>query len=401
LEKAEVKTFYCDGCGNLVFFENVKCVNCNRALGFLPSLTDLSALEPAENQLWRAMAPGSKGQLYHSCANGQKYDACNWMIPAQEPNPYCPSCRLNDLVPDLSNTKSRERWKKLEMAKQRILYTILRLGLPTEGNVGPEYLTLRFKFAETIPGSPPVITGHEKGLITINAIEADEVERERNRTKLHEPFRTLLGHLRHEIAHFYWDLLIAQSKSLPGFRALFGDESVDYGQALKQYYDQGAPEDWRTRHVSAYASAHPWEDWAETWAHYFHIMDVMETAGSFGLTLHPRHPAAKSMTSELADPFDLNVSFDTILQHWFPVTYALNSINRGMGLPDVYPFVLAPKAIEKLQFIHQLVRTVRVNNPAGNGIAGTKAKGARRKESSVGAGDAPSVEPERETVAAH
>jgi hypothetical protein len=282
------------------------------------------------------------------------------MVAVDDPNPFCLACRLNELIPNLSNPKNLDHWKKLEVAKRRILYTILRLGLPLEGTSGGDHLPVRFKFAEDLPGEPHVLTGHSEGLITINTLEADDVERERRRTNLHEPYRTLLGHLRHEMAHYYWDLLIAKSDWLPGFRALFGDESVDYEAALKKYYDQGAPADWLSHHVTAYASAHPWEDWAETWAHYFHILDVMETGGSFGLALHPEHPAANAMTSHLADPFDINVSFETILKNWYPMTYALNSINRGMGLPDIYPFVLSGQAIGKLQFIHKVVHAARV-----------------------------------------
>jgi hypothetical protein len=390
-----LKTFYCDGCGNLVFFENVKCVNCSRALGFLPAAPDLFAFEPAENENWRPLASAQKGQLYHLCANGQKYEACNWMVAADDPNPFCLSCRLNELIPNLSNKNNLERWKKLEMAKRRILYTILRVGLPLEGSTGTEPLRLRFKFAEDIPGEPPLLTGHDNGLITINIAEADDVERERRRVNLHEPYRSLLGHMRHELAHYYWDLLIDKSDWLPGFRAMFGDESADYGEALKKYYEQGAPADWQSRHVTAYASAHPWEDWAETWAHYFHIMDVMETASDFGLALRPQHPSAKSMTSQPTDPFDSNASFEKILQNWYPITYALNSINRGMGLPDIYPFVLSAKVIGKLQFIHQVVNAERVKKNTRKGKVEANAQGARP------VGETPPPAQKREISSAH
>jgi hypothetical protein len=153
--------------------------------------------------------------------------------------------------------------------------------------------------------------------------------------------------------------LIANSKWLPGFRRLFGDETADYAAALRQHYQQGSRPDWQSRHVSAYASAHPWEDWAEIWAHYLHIMDMVETAESFGMILQPKHPAAESMTAHPRNAFDINMSFDAVLENWFPLTYALNSLNRGMGLHDVYPFVLSSHAIEKLEFIHEVARFVR------------------------------------------
>ncbi len=263
------------------------------------------------------------------------------------------------MIPDLSVAGNRERWHKLELAKRRLVYTLLRLGLPMAGMPEEQRPALRFKFIGQVAGETPVLTGHLNGLITINIAEADDAERERRRVSLHEPYRTLLGHLRHEVAHYYWDRLIANGRWLPRFRQLFGDETDDYAAALQRYRQQGAPPDWQTRHVSAYASAHPWEDWAETGAHYFHILDMVETAGSFGMTLKPSHPAAISMTAEpqKIDPF--GASFDAVLKNWFPLTHALNALNRGMGLPDVYPFVLSNQAIEKLRFIDEVVQAAR------------------------------------------
>jgi hypothetical protein len=357
-----VKTFYCDSCRSLVFFENVKCVKCSHVLGFLPGPGDLSALEPAQDELWRPLAQGQTGRLYRVCDNGRQHQVCNWLVEAHDPNPLCTSCRLNKLIPDLSVPGNVDRWHKLEMAKRRIIYTIMRLGLPMEGAPAENRPPLRFNFIGDLPGSPPPLTSHLNGLIAINIAEADDAEREHRRVNLHEPYRTLLGHLRHEVAHYYWDRLIANGKWLAGFRKLFGDENADYGAALAKYYKDGAPADWQERHVSAYASAHPWEDWAETWAHYFHIMDMVETAGSFGMTLHPMHPAAKTMTAEPRNAFNFNLSFDSVLENWFPLTYALNSLNRGMGLLDAYPFVLSVQAIEKLRFIHELVQSLHAQN---------------------------------------
>jgi hypothetical protein len=354
-----VKAFHCDGCGSLVFFENVKCVKCGRELGFLPSSGDLSALEPAAPGTCRRLAPVQTGQTYRLCNNSQQYQVCNWMIEGNDTNSFCLSCRLNSLIPDLSVPGNVERWRKLEMAKRRIIYTIMRLGLPMDGVPGENRPALRFSFVGDLNGGPPLLTGHDNGLIVVNIAEADDDERERRRVNLHEPYRTVLGHLRHEVAHYYWDRLIANAKWLPEFRRVFGDEITNYEAALKQYYQSGPPPDWQARHVSAYASAHPWEDWAETGTHYFHIMDMVETAESFGIALAPKHPAAKSMTAKPKNGFDGKSSFSEVLENWFPLSYALNAFNRGMGLHDVYPFVLSDKAIEKLQFIDQVVRNSR------------------------------------------
>jgi len=106
--------------------------------------------------------------------------------------------------------------------------------------------------------------------------------------------------------------------------------------------------------VSAYASAHPWEDWAETWAHYLHMIDTLETAATCGVSLKPNRRDEPAL-ARVPEAVTANSSFDGLLASWFPVTYLLNNLNRGMGLADAYPFVLAPPAIEKLRFVHDLV----------------------------------------------
>jgi hypothetical protein len=333
----------------------VNCLTCDHSLGFLPSALDVSALEPVGNGNWRPLARNHSGQMHRFCDNGRQHQVCNWMVPADDAEPLCVSCRLNTVIPDLSVQGNRERWHKLEIAKRRIIYSILRFGLPMDQTDNCPKLS--FKFVADVPGSAPELTGHANGLITVNIAEADDAERERRRVSLREPYRTLLGHLRHEVAHYYWDRLIANSRWLGDYRRLFGDESANYAAALRRYYEQGAPRDWQTRHVSAYATSHPWEDWAETWAHYFHIVDMVETAGWFGLKLQPIHPAARSMTADAGKVMEANLNFDCILENWFPITCALNSLNRSMGLLDAYPFVLSTSAIEKLRFIHSVVQS--------------------------------------------
>jgi len=347
-----VKAFHCDICGGLVFFENVQCLKCNNALGFLPDLIDLSTIEAADQGLYRALAPSAQNRLYKQCANGREHEICNWLVLAEDPDSLCQACRLNTVIPDLTVPQNRDLWHQLERAKRRMVYTLLRLEISTEGDENRK--PLRFRFMTNPADGPPVMTGHDDGVITINLAEADPAERERRRLNLREPFRTLLGHMRHEIAHYYWGELVANDQYLNQFRELFGDERQDYASSLQRYYQQGPPTDWQARHVTAYATSHPWEDWAETSAHYFHIVDTVETAASFGLALKPRHPDAKSMTADPKSVANLDSSFDRILRNWFPLTYALNELNRGMGLPDLYPFVLSNAAIEKLRFVHEV-----------------------------------------------
>ncbi|HTR42480.1 MAG TPA: putative zinc-binding peptidase [Pseudomonadales bacterium] len=348
-----MKTFYCDHCGSLLFFENVQCVKCNHTLGFLPDVQDLSALEPESAGVWRALASPAKARRYRQCQNYRDRKVCNWCVPMEDKNSFCISCRMDVMIPNLSVPENLERWHKTETAKRRLIYTLRHLRLPLEGRENRP--PLRFNFLADAPGSTPILSGHENGLITLDVAEADDAEREKRRTSLHEPYRTLLGHFRHESGHYYWDQLIANTPRLARFRELFGDETQDYSAALKKHYEQGAPADWQTHFISAYASSHPWEDWAETWAHYLHITDTIETAAGFGVSLAPKHPDAKSMTADPKKAAGRKVNFDDMLKHWFPLTYALNSLSRGMGFPDLYPFVLTDPVLEKLRFIHETV----------------------------------------------
>ena len=346
-----MKAFHCDSCGNLVFFENTSCLRCQHQLGFVPDVIDLCALESAGEQLLRPLSGVANRRRFRLCQNGTQYNVCNWLVAEEDPNSLCQGCRLNLMIPDLTVDGNLQRWHKLEMAKRRVIYTCLRFQLPMEEE--GSRVPLQFKFVADPPGGPPILTGHANGVITINIAEADDAERERRREQFHEPFRTIVGHLRHELAHYYWDRLVADTPHLERFRELFGDERIDYASALNQHYANGPMPDWQASYVSAYATSHPWEDWAETWAHYFHITDALETAGSFGLSLNPRHPQAATMRAE---PKKLqNSHFDELIENWIPLTHALNELNRGMGLSDLYPFVLMGNALEKLRFVHELI----------------------------------------------
>lgn len=350
-----MKTFHCDHCGALVFFESVSCVRCGHTLGFLPDVMDLAALEPGHDHQWKSLAAASRGRLYRACANGRDFSVCNWFVLAEEPDEYCAACQLNAMVPDASGPENHALWHKIEVAKRRLIYTLRQLSLPTDGYPAKMWPRLQFRFLAEAPGTAPVLIGHESGVITLNIAEADDAEREKRRTRLHEPQRTLVGHFRHESGHYYWDALIANSSWLERFRFLFGDERADYVQALKAHYANGPAADWASRCVSAYASAHPWEDWAETWAHYLQMVDSLETAAGFGMLLRSRRPASNTITAEPHQALVAGGAFDTMLEYWFPLTSALNSLNHGVGVPDLYPSVLSNPALEKLRFIHDII----------------------------------------------
>jgi hypothetical protein len=353
-----VKVFHCDHCGQLVFFENIACVSCGRRLAYLPELALVGSLDESGDGQWRSPLAAAQGRTWRLCRNYTEESVCNWAVASDDEHPLCESCRLTSVIPDLSRTDRREAWYRLEVAKRRLVYTLLALGLPVRNRVDdPERgLAFEFKANPDGPDASPVFTGHASGVITINIAEADDAEREKRKRALHEPYRTLLGHVRHESGHYYWDRLIAWSPRLEAFRETFGDERADYGQALQTHYDHGPASDWPQRFVTAYASAHPWEDWAETWAHYLHMVDALETAAACGLSLRPRRGDEPSLprlsTDALAAP---DTPFNRLIDNWFPLTYVLNNLNRGMGLPDGYPFVLSPPAIDKLRFVHDAI----------------------------------------------
>jgi hypothetical protein len=351
-----MRLFTCQHCGQLLYFENTGCERCGRALGFLPERTVLSALEP-DGEAWRALAAPAK--RYRACANAA-YNACNWQVEAGSGEQYCVSCLHNRTVPDLSVPEYAAQWRKLQVAKNRLIYTILKLGLPHPTEREDEAHGLSFDIladAATPTGDADrVMTGHANGLITIALAEADDAERERRRTALGEPYRTLQGHLRHEIGHYYWDRLVADRGAFDEFRAMFGDERLDYAEALKAHYARNQADRWDDAYVSAYARAHPWEDFAETWAHYLHIVDTLETAAAFRVRVDPKAAVTDDLSAEV--DFDVYRVLDiaTIVDAWLPLAFAVNSLNRSMGLPDLYPFVLSDGVIAKLGYIHRLAR---------------------------------------------
>jgi hypothetical protein len=349
-----MKLFSCQACGQVLFFENVRCEQCGHALGYLPDKTTISALEELPEGGWKALAAPEKP--YKFCQN-YAFGVCNWMVAADDPAGYCLACRHNHLIPDLSVEGNATLWARLEAAKRRLFYTLLRLKLPLENRADDPVHGLAFDFLADTPQShaQSVMTGHDNGLITLALREADDAVREKVRGEMGEPYRTLLGHFRHESGHYFWDRLVAPNeKMLEEFRRRFGDERENYDAALQRHYAQGAPPGWQNNYVSVYATTHPWEDFAETWAHYLHIVDTLETARSFGIKVKPR--AAHGELSAVVD-FDAHnaSSMTQLIDAWLPIAFAVNSLNRSMGQSDLYPFVLAPTPIEKLGFVHQLI----------------------------------------------
>ena len=337
-----MKNFYCSNCGSRVFFENSICLRCASAIAF--------DLESSEMVVVDGIAANPD---YRRCQNYIEHATCNWAIPDDSPEIYCPSCRLTEVIPNLNSTDNLRRWARIEEAKRRLVYNLDRLELRPQPKGANSSEGLSFRFLEDKPGAgseESVKTGHDRGTVTLNIAEADDAERERRRTALGEPYRTLLGHLRHEVGHYYWDRLVA-GRAEEEFRKLFGDERTDYAAALKQHYEMGPPADWAETRISAYASAHPWEDGAETWAHYLHMMDSLGTVCHSKVSIGRPREVDPEFNYEELDMRD----FDSIVSHWPAVACMINSLNRSLGMPDAYPFVTAPAVVEKLRFVHELI----------------------------------------------
>lgn len=316
------------------------------------------ALEPAGETEWKVIGPGEKTVLL--CSNAAN-DICNWTVPAESGADFCLACSHNRLVPDAGTEDGLASWRRIGQAQRHLFYSLLKWKLPhptreedPEGGLVFDFLVDTVNPDGTVT---PAMTGHEEGLIAIRAAEADDVTREQVRTDMNEPYRTMLGHFRHEVGHFIWDRLVRDGGRLEEFRAVFGDEQADYSEALRRNYEQGPPPDWQEHFISTYAAAHPWEDFAECFAHYLHIVDTLETARSFGIAVEPA--GHEEMSAEVRfDPYRAS-SASQLADAWIPLSVALNSIHRSMGQPDLYPFVLTPAVVSKLEYIHRLVQEAR------------------------------------------
>jgi hypothetical protein len=314
-----------------------------------------------------------RGQ-YSYCINAA-HGTCNWLISADSSEQYCVACRHNRTIPDIGQPETLAHWRRIEIAKHRLFYSLLRLHLSTKTKAeGPDGLAFDFLADDPTASSSTLMTSHASGVITINIAEADDAERERRRRQMGEPYRTLLGHFRHEIGDYYWQWLVSGQEKLDEFRPIFGDERAEYSQALQRYYKSGAPADWPDHFISAYAAAHPWEDFAETWAHYFRMVDTLETAAWFGLAVAPKVPKSVAARVDF-DPYQADMG--RLIEAWIPLTFAANSMNRSMGLSDLYPFVLSPPVIAKLAFVQACIhakagRQTPINNSLRAMIAGLR-----------------------------
>ena len=360
-----MRSFTCV-CGATVYFDNDTCLNCGRTLGFIAEALEVCPFTDAAPPLRRGVA-------YRRCRNWEEHECCNWLLPDSGAPGYCESCRLNEMVPDLSQPRRLQLWGDVERAKRHLIYSLIALGLPIVGrDQDPAGLSFRILADQRLDrddihaagADDHVMTGHYLGRITLNLMEADPGLREEMREAMNESYRTVLGHLRHESGHFYFDQLLNPGL-IDGFRHWFGDDGQPYQESLDRYYRDGPPAGWQADFVSEYAASHPLEDFADTWAHYLHMVDTLETAHSSNLQIDGQ--ALASPLSETSPQFDLaldppRVDFDHVLSDWVRLTITMNRLNRSMGLGDAYPFALAPTVVGKLRFVHDLIQSVSQSN---------------------------------------
>ena len=339
-----MKSFHCS-CGQPVFFDSTACISCGAVLGFDADGFDIVALWPDQ----AGTLSDASGHARIHCANGSQFDACNWLVSTTSAHELCWACQFNRTIPDQTSLQNRARWRRFEVAKKRMLYSIRQLRLPISNGFADPENGLLFDFIEDQRSNPEqhpesfVQTGFQGGIITINTLEADDSARESIRAQMNESYRTLLGHLRHESGHYFSRALETDDLMASRFQQLFGASSVDYQQALAKYYANGPDRNWQQHYISAYASAHPSEDWAETWAHYLHINDVLETAA----------------THNFIDTAPENMDLDSRLRLWRELSVSLNELNRSSGLGDSYPFVVNEIVGEKIRFVDDFITSVR------------------------------------------
>lgn len=326
-----MKAYSCHVCGNALYFENSVCVSCGAPVAYARAERDIVPVDGS------GVYVDSAGWVWHVCRN-LGLSGCTWLAPLA--GGQCAACDLTRIRPADDDTAGLAAFPIAERAKRHLIAELDALGFPVIGKNEDPADGLAFDLLSST--WTPVTTAHADGIVTIDLAEGDDSHRERIRNQLSEPYRTMLGHFRHEVGHYYeWQLVERDPERLARARTIFGDERTDYQASVARHYDDGPPPGWQGEYISAYATMHPYEDFAETWAHYLHICDTVQTAVATGLL-----PA----TDIIGYP-----SFAAFVgEVWIPLSTALNLVNRSMGAPDLYPFVLPPAVLDKLEFVASL-----------------------------------------------
>lgn len=332
-------------CGASVGFEHTQCNLCGARLAYDVNKQRMRSLSEFGDQ-WRCL---DNSELRNFCVNGNQYGVCNWLAEPECEHGFCFACGFNRTIPNQSLAGNQQRWHVLERAKKRLFVTLLQLDLPLQNGWRAPDKGLLLDFIEDQRSQPDhypetfVSTGYAAGVITINTLEADDIQRMAVRRAMNEPYRTVLGHMRHESGHYYWGWVLQHADLVKEVERLFGNMQGHYDEAIDAYYKNGAKANWQNRYISAYASAHPVEDWAETWGHYLHIYDALDTAYAHGQI--SQCPGELTMAQRL--------------QHWCDISVVLNELNRSIGLDDAYPFLIGPVVQDKLALIDKVVVALR------------------------------------------
>lgn len=326
-----MKAYRCRVCDNALYFENSVCVSCGTSLGYS---REERAIVPVDDN---GSYVDAAGMVWWVCAN-LGLSGCTWL--ARVEGGQCFACDLTRTRPADEDVEGLAQFQLAEQAKRHLVAELDGLGFPVTSKVEDPENGLAFDLLSTTDSSTEdnVVIGHEDGLITIDLAESDDAYREKVRSQLDEPYRTMLGHFRHEVGHYYEWQLVRGDELMTRCRELFGDESVDYQAEIDRHYAEGPPAGWEEEYLSTYATMHPFEDFAETWAHYLHICDTIETASEFGLTAVAPVTAFSSFA-------------DVVSGVWVPLAVALNMVNRSMGKDDLYPFVIPAPVLAKLDFV--------------------------------------------------
>lgn len=356
-----MQRFSCE-CGNVLFFGSSRCLKCESAVGFDPAT--------------RSMVPIRDDGDLKLCQNGLRHQVCNWLVPAESMTNLCIACEMNRTIPDLRTERNRMLWGRMEMAKRRLIYTLTGLGITLPNKAVEAQNGLAFDIISTL-SNPTVTTGHLNGVITVNLEEADDTYRQINRQQLGENSRTLLGHFRHESAHYLWQRCLSnlnwEDPLRLAFRERFGDEWLDYASALSSHYQRGAAAGWEQRFITAYAASHPWEDWAETWAHYLQIVDGLETCESMGIQVkHLALPLlilpveAGFLPTILVSTIEEDGEFLAMIQRWMCLSTVLNEVSSSLGEQPLYPFVISVQVAQKLRLAHHYATFWGAQRPSGS-----------------------------------
>jgi hypothetical protein len=330
-------------CNRWLFFGNTACLGCDRSVGRCCACRAMASFSPAStSELFSCDNCHAEVQ---PCAN-RNLGICNCFANQTDStgNVLCTYCEFTRVVPPHDSPDKFSRWRELESAKRRLLIQLSGLEFPPFASKFVPTCPLVFEFKEdtVLPDGSieAVFTGHENGVITINAHEADSVRREQSRVAFNEPQRTLIGHMRHEYGHFL-DLCCIQGDLLRAkYVELFGDPAtVDYAEAKTRYYAQGPTGNWPESYVSAYASMHPWEDFAETVNVYLDLMALAETA-----------------RDQLGSNIDTSANgcVATFISELLDLAITVSEFNFDMGLNALLPERFNDEVVCKLSYVHSL-----------------------------------------------